>query len=509
MKKARKNLSQNIFLLIFLTLLLKMVGFANKVVIAYYFGTSTFTDIYYNASGFIDSISSIFLASLSVGIINVYVSNKDKSRNNLFISTLITTITIIMFYCGIIIFAFSKQISAFLAPGYSEWQQNKLEHLIKLLCLTFPLQGILSVNSAILQAERRFVIVRLMGTVTSLVSIICIVLTASFWKEKSLTISYIIAISINSCLLFFETRKLYKYSLKKFKIDTNIKHLIKLVTPLLIGIAAHEFNLIIDKSVASKINIGAVSALSYSCVLYLFVENVIINSIVTASFPEITEQASRKKEINVAVIIHKSLFVAEIFLIPIVICTFFFSDDITKLVYMRGRFDDTSLLLTSNSLRGYVLGLPFLALRDICMHVFYAYGNTKTPIVVNLMAVLLNIILDFYLPQFLGLMGITLATSLANTFSGLLLFIFLKKSNGVLFEKKYIKELSKLFFINLILGIIIYIISLHTRYMYTFIFCGILALLTELYLLKVFKSKYLDQIILMLFKKVKDKNELI
>ena len=46
----KKNLANNIFLLITLTLLLKCIGFVNRIAIAYHFGTSNVTDIFYNAS---------------------------------------------------------------------------------------------------------------------------------------------------------------------------------------------------------------------------------------------------------------------------------------------------------------------------------------------------------------------------------------------------------------------------------------------------------------------------
>lgn len=438
----KESLVKNIITLIFLTIILKGVGFVNRIVIAFYFGTTSLADIFYNASGFIDSISAIILASLSVGVINIYIANKQTGRNKYFISNLIVIISLIMISMSIVFFAASDEIAYLLAPGFVQENHQQLNMMIKFMCLALPFQGLIATYSAVLQAEKKFTPVKLTGTITSLISITCVFILARRMGIQALLISYVVGIILNAIFLIFNSRKLFKFKSQKVFQDPDIKKLILLVGPLILGTAGNQLNLIIDKSVASQVALGAVSALSYSCVLYLFVENIIINSIVTAIFPDFTEKINHGDYNGLSTSAKKIIVLAESLLIPIVACLFYNSENITKIVYFRGNFDNTSLELTSAALKGYVIGLPFLAVRDIITRVYYAYGDTKCPVIINLISVGLNIFLDFFLYNKLGVMGITLATSLANAFSGVVLYWLLSKHN------KYINssELKKTFF---------------------------------------------------------------
>lgn len=434
----KKSLANNIILLIVLSFVLKGVGFINRMIIAYYFGTSFYTDVFYNASGFMDSISAILLASISVGVINVYISNKGTGRNNKFVTDLLLICFSLMLIISFGLFCFAEQISLILAPGYSKESSDIFVKMIKIMSVTLPFQGGIAVYSAVLQAEEKFTPVKLIGTVTSVVSIICVICLANIIGINSLIISYVIGIVLNTIILGFNSRNLFKPDIS-FKQNPDIQRVIHMIGPLLLGIAAHEINLVVDKSIASGIESGAVSALSYSCVLYLFVENIIINSIVTAFFPNLRQKVLDKNEANVAVDTQKVFALAEVLLVPMVIVAFVFSEPIVRIIYMRGNFDHNSLQLTCAALRGYVLGLPFLALRDISMQVFYAYGDTITPVKVNIFAVVINVLLDVVLSKWFGIFGITAATSVASLLSGLILFYILCQKNNMILNSSFKK----------------------------------------------------------------------
>ncbi len=442
----QKSLANNIVILISLTILLKCVGFINRIVIAYYFGTSSLTDIYYNASGFVDGISAVILASLSVGIINIYINNKNKRDNNKFISNLVVVIVLFMVFLALLLFFSSGVIAKMLAPAYGSKDTMYLKNILKWMCMVLPFQGCIAVYSAVLEAEKRFTPVRLTGTATSVINIMCILLLAKRIHTATLLVSYIIGIVFNAIFLVVNAGKLCRFRPKKVLEDKDLKKLLFLIIPILIGTAGHELNLMIDKSVASQITFGAVSALSYSCVLYLFVENVIINSIVTAVFPDMTEKIMNSDKEQLALGTQNVICFAECVLIPIVICILFVSTEITKVVYMRGSFDVNSVSLTSAALCGYVIGLPFLALRDIVTRVYYAFGDTKTPVVINLVAVGINIVLDIVLAKQLGIFGITLATSLANAFSGIVLAVFVSRHFQLFKSNKFCKRLAMISF---------------------------------------------------------------
>ena len=495
-------LFKNIILLIGLTVILKGFGFVNRIVIAYFFGTSSISDIYYTASGFSDSISSIMLASISVGVINIYLTNNKNDRRT-FISRLLILISILMILGTFLVLLFSEGIAKVLAPGYSKEELNQLSHMLKVMTFTLPFQGFIVVYSSLLQAEKKFTPVKLTGTITSITSIISVIFLADTIGISALVVSYVIGIVINAFFLFICSKKFYKFKVQNRLFDTNIKKMFLLIIPLLIGTAGHEINLIIDRSIASGVSSGAISSLSYSCVLYLFIENVVINSIVTALFPNLTESFVCNNQSSIVESIQKVIYFAECILIPIVICIMFYSTEITKVIYYRGNFDVSSVDMTSAALLGYVLGLPFLAIRDIFTRVYYARGNTRTPVIINLISIIINVFLDIVLSKYIGVLGIALSTSLSILFSSVILFSLQLRLISNIKINKYVKK----DFIVLALSIVpIIIINYLTKYINN-MFLGIItsaitSVVVLLILLKCTDSVYLNGLISILKKRL-------
>lgn len=429
--KAGQSMYKNTAWLIILSVALKGIGFINRIVIAYFFGTTIKTDIYYIASGFIDGLSSIILASLSVGIISIYIKEQTNGNSSKFLTNILAFVELVMFALTVGCYVTAPWLSIVLAPNLDSLNLSKLSEYISILTITIPFIGAGSVISAALQAENHFAPVKLMGTITSAVSILSVAALSRSLGEKALCVSYIAGNVLNAVFVFICIRKDYLFKVKDIKLNKNkIINLLNLTFPLMIGLAAHEINLMIDKSLATSLTAGAASALSYCSVLYLFLENTIINSIVTVLYPNLVKHRAENHNKLIAKETGKAVYYTELILIPLVIVTFFFSDTIVSLMYQRGKFDAASLSLTSFALKGYIIGLPLVAIRDIATRVYYAYDDTKIPLRINLMSVCVNIFLDFALGRVLGIMGITLATTISNGFSAVTLFKLLHKHNN-------------------------------------------------------------------------------
>ncbi len=437
----RENtLSNNIIKLMVLTVGLKIVGFISRSVIAYYFGTTSETDIYYIASGFIDSISAILLSGLTVGVVNIYIGHNETKKIE-FVSNLFCIISIVTSIVGIICILLATPFSSILIINGTEEANRLFKTMHRVLCIAFPFQGMISMLGAVLQAEKDFTPVKITGTITSITNIICVIILAQSIGIKSLMIAYITGSFLNALFLYLNVRKRIRLRIRKIKFSKDIKKLIELIVPLTIGMAAHQVNLIIDKSIASSVVVGAVSALSYASFLYLFIENVIIQSVSTALFPEIVEDFQRTGNGNqIAKKVQMTSLLTLYVLIPIVVICLTNDSFIIRILYMRGNFDEGSLALTTAALKGYVIGLPLLSIRDISNRVYYAYDDTKTPVKIGILSVAINIVLDFILSRLIGVMGITLATSISNSISAIMMAFFIRKYNRRIFDRRFLVE---------------------------------------------------------------------
>ena len=179
------------------------------------------------------------------------------------VTKLLFCVEITMIVLSLILFVFSREISIVLAPSYTGELSIILAKYIRIMGIVLLFYGITNVYSAILQAEERFIPVKMTGTVSSVCSIVAILLLSRRMGETSMSVSFLCAAICNCVFISICTKRYLKLSFdRSVDVSAEIKQLLKMSIPLTIGLAAHEVNLIIDKSVATSIGAGA--AVSYT-----------------------------------------------------------------------------------------------------------------------------------------------------------------------------------------------------------------------------------------------------
>jgi len=71
----------------------------------------------------------------------------------------------------------------------------------------------------------------------------------------------------------------YKYLLD-FKIDNHIKKMFFLSIPVILGTSVNQINKLVDRTLASQISVGGISALNYASRLNNFVQGVFVVSVI-------------------------------------------------------------------------------------------------------------------------------------------------------------------------------------------------------------------------------------
>jgi putative peptidoglycan lipid II flippase len=151
-------------------------------------------------------------------------------------------------------------------------------------------------------------------------------------------------------------------------------------------------------------------------------------------------------------IIKESTVGVSIMTLPITIGTLLFSEQLISVLYGRGAFDDTAIKITSQALFYYSIGIIGFGFRDILTKVFYSLQETKIPMINAALGMLLNIVLNIILSRYLGIGGLALATSIAATFTTVLLFTSLHKKIGPFGMKQISISFLKILFASSVMG---------------------------------------------------------
>lgn len=154
----------------------------------------------------------------------------------------------------------------------------------------------------------------------------------------------------------------------------------------------------------------------------------------------------------------ESIVGMSLLLIPAIIAIFTFSRPIVVLLFGRGAFDAHAVSVTSRLLSFYIFYLFGNGLTQLISRVFYALGDSKTPMIVAGVTVAINIMLNFILISFMQITGLALAASMSAFIGMLLLLFLLRRKIGSLRMRDTMISLNKITGASIAMAFIAYFI---------------------------------------------------
>ncbi len=412
----------------------KFLGFLRQLVIASSYGSNFITDIYFLSSDFMISLSGALLASLTTALVTIYIdiaTKKSREDANRVASKMLTLFLLVGVFFIVLINIFAPFLSRIIAPSYTNAEHLVLIKYLKIFSVTFIFTSFQSIYAAVLNANNSFVPGKLYGIVYNPIAIAMTLLFASKLSINALVIAYFAGNILQTLLLGFLCKGNFRFRPSLNFNDQNIKHLIWLSLPLLLSNIFIQLNGTVDKAICSYLGKGMASNYAYAYTLEQFITATIT---ATLSLILLSKYATYVAEGNTDMVVKtfkESLSGLVILLIPITIVACVMSPEIVKLVYMRGQFDEVSAHHTSMALIGFAVGFGLIAVREMYIRLHFSYQDTKMPMLANIAAVGLNAALSIILSKYIGIMGVSLATSV----SVILTIYMLNKS-----IKKYIPD---------------------------------------------------------------------
>jgi putative peptidoglycan lipid II flippase len=212
--------------------------------------------------------------------------------------------------------------------------------------------------------------------------------------------------------------------------DPGLRHVLMLMGPGTLGLAATQVNLFINTLLATNLGTGAVSWLQYAFRLMYLPIGLFGVSIATAVLPAVARHVAMEDAEAIRGTISRGLALMLIVNVPATIGLFVLSTEIVQLLFERGRFLPSDTVATAAALRWYAVGLVGYSAARIAAPVFYAIGQSRVPMVLSAVSVAANIGLSILLTRTMGFRGLALATSIAALVNGGLSLILLRSRLG-------------------------------------------------------------------------------
>jgi putative peptidoglycan lipid II flippase len=216
----------------------------------------------------------------------------------------------------------------------------------------------------------------------------------------------------------------------------------------------NEINVLVDRTLASRITVGGISALNYARRLNGFVQGLVVVSLTSVMFPMISKMAAAENIKGLKQTVNEAMASMSLLIVPATVGAMIFAEEIVALLFGRGAFTAAAITMTGNALFYYSIGMIAFGLRDVLSRAFYALQDSKTPVINATIGVVLNIVLNIILSQYLGIGGLALATSISAIVAVVLLFISLRRKIGGLGLSQLSKSIIKIGLASVIMGVI-------------------------------------------------------
>lgn len=443
--------------LMIVTMISKVLGLGRELVLGSMYGASSYSDIYITTLNITMALFSVLGTTLITTFIPIYFENYElggESRANKFSNNIFNIVLLLGLFLAILGFIFAKYLVKIFAIGFEGDVLITAIKFTKIMIFGGIFIGLNNIVTAILQAKGNFSIPGMASMPFNIIIIISIVLSVKV-NIYILPIGTLIAMA--SQVLFqypFARKKGYKYKLYIDTKDEFVKKMLLLIAPIFIGIAVDQLNTMIDRTLASTLVEGSISALNYANRLNGFVIGLFILSIGSVIYPILSRLSLNKDTTKFNETIVKSVNSVILLTLPISIGAIVLSTPIVEIIFKRGAFDLRATNMTSSALVFYSLGITGLGVREILNKVFYSLQDTRTPMINGIIAVILNIIFNIILVRFMGHNGLALGTSISSISCTLLLMINLKRKVGYFGSDKILITFIKSLIASIIMGIV-------------------------------------------------------
>ncbi|MBI4037271.1 murein biosynthesis integral membrane protein MurJ [Candidatus Daviesbacteria bacterium] len=391
----------------------------------------------------------LIFGAVSVAFIPVftdYLQDEGEKEAFHFASDILNIVLVMFVLVSLVVIVLAPFLTNLIVPGFSPHQKQLTAELTRIIMLGQILLVVGSFFVGICQSYQRFIIPALAAVFYNVGIILGIIFLVPVWGIFGPAFGVIIGASLHVLVQMPLVSSLgFRHKLSFNLKSHGIREIIRLMSVRTIGVAVEQVNETVGIVLASLISASSVTYLAFAQHLQTVPIGLFGATLAQAALPVLSLERAKKEEggfkTTLLTTMHQIMFLS----LPAAAILIVLRIPAVRLVFGASRFDWTATVLTGKTLAFLSLGLVAQSVMLLLVRGFYALKDTKTPVVVSVVSVALNIILSilFVVIWKWEIWSLGLSYSAAAIVSVLmLLFALNKKLGGLHWKELYLPSMK-------------------------------------------------------------------
>ena len=413
-------------------LVTRVLGYIRERVFAHYFGNGAAADAFRAALRIPNALRNLLgEGTLSASFIPVYArlneQNKDAARA--LAGAILGLLLLASGVLAVIGIVFAPAITAVVAQGFDGPRRELTTVLVRIL---FPMTGLMVVSAwclGILNTHRRFFLPYAAPALWNVAGIAAMVGAAAWLKGEglyglSLALAWgtvagsllQIAIQLPTCW-----RLLRGIPLRVSLAPEGVRSVITAWVPLVIGAGVAQLSGLVDTFLGSYTGVGGLASIGYAQLVQVLPISMFGVAVTAVALPDlsrdaIAERAHDQLRARIALGFRRIAY----FVIPSAFAFAALGPTIIGALFQTGRFDADDTQLVGGVLAAYGIGLLGQSTVKLFASGFYALGDTRTPVRIAIVSLVVSGVLSWLFMRRFGPAGIALGSSIGGTLNTVL-----------------------------------------------------------------------------------------
>ncbi len=453
------------------SLISRAVGLLRERVLTTTFGAGDVFDAFVAAFRIPDLIFNILvLGALSAAFIPLFtqklVDSKDRAKTGAnkeafdFATAVLNILLLVVGLLAVLFVLLAPKLVPLIAPGFTGEKLSLTVSLARVMALQPVLLGASFVFSGVLNSFKRFVAYALAPIFYNAGIIFGVLVLVPYMGVVGLAWGVVLGASLHmvaqlpsAVAVGFRWRPSLAWS------GRDMRTLWRMTLPRMVGLAATQVNLLTVSILGSGLLAGSIAVFHLANNVQYLPVGMFGIAFAQAAFPTLAEQVARGQDKEFRGTLTRAMRYILFFVVPVSLFFFLLRAQVVRVLFGAGAFDWQDTIMTFKTFGWLIVSIFAQALIPLLARAFYARQDAKTPVVISVTSMVLNVVLAVILSPRMGVQGLALAFSGSAIVNVALLLATLHWRLKGLDDREVLSSLARIALAAIVAGVVVQLLK--------------------------------------------------